>query len=91
MDKYKVNDIVFVDQYQGSYSDNRKTIYCFGIIERVNSDNTYKVKPLYDNNCEPDVTDVILYPCEDYELKPAQEEIALRIRKLQKMSEQLKK
>ena len=35
MSKYKVNDIVFVDQYQGSWDpDNRETIYCFGVIEK---------------------------------------------------------
>lgn len=91
MSKYKVNDIVFVDQYQGSRNpDNRETIYCFGVIERVNSNNTYQVKPLYNNNCEPHVIDITLYPCEHYELTPAQEEITLRIRKLQKLSEQLK-
>lgn len=90
MTKFKVNDMVFVDQYQGSWDpDNRETIYCFGIVERVNSDNTYQVKPLFNNNCEPDVIDIVLYPCEPYELIPAQDEIKSRIKKLQNLSKKL--
>lgn len=91
MTEFKVNDMVFVDQYQGAWDpDNRETIYCFGVIERVNSNNTYQVKPLFNNNCEPDVIDIILYPCEPYELTLAQDEIKSRIKKLQNLSKKLK-
>ena len=91
MTEFKVNDMVFVDQYQGAWDpDNRETIYCFGVIERVNSDNTYQVKPLFNNNCEPDVIDIILYTCEPYELTLAQDEIKSRIKKLQNLSKKLK-
>ena len=43
MSKFKVGDFVYVDQYQPEY---REVVNCFGIVERVNNDNTYKIKVL---------------------------------------------
>lgn len=88
---FKVGDMVFVDQWQGSWNpDDRTTIYCFGVIERVKSDNTYQVRPLYDNNLEPHVSDLVLYPCARYELTPAMEELELRMKKIKTIKEQFK-
>lgn len=88
MSEFKVGDIVFVDQWQGSHDpDNRTTINCFGVIERVGN-TSYDVKPLYDNNLEPHVADLILYPCARYELTPAIEELELRMKKIKTVKEQ---
>ena len=90
MTRFKVGDMVFVDQWQGSRDpDNRTTIYCFGVVERV-GDTSYIVKPLYDNNLEPNVSDSVLYPCAGYELTPAIEELELREKKIKSIKEQFK-
>lgn len=87
---FKVGDIVFVDQWQGSHDpDNRTTIYCFGVIERVGK-TQYIVKPLYDNNLEPHVSDIMLYPCAEYELTPALDELELRMKKIKTVKEKFK-
>ena len=90
MAKFKVGDFVYVDQWQGSWNpDNRTTINCFGVIKRVNSDNTYQVQPLYDNNYTTDIIDIVLCPCADYELTPAIEELESRINKADKLKNEL--
>ena len=88
INNFKVGDMVFVDQWQGSWDpDNRTTIYCFGVIERV-GDTSYIVKPLYDNNLEPHVSDIVLYPCARYELTPAIDELNSRMKKIKTIKEQ---
>ena len=90
MAEFKVGNFVYVDQWQGSWNpDDRTTINCFGVVERVNSDNTYQVQPLYDNNYTTDVIDIVLYPCANHELTPAIEELDNRINKAQKLKNEL--
>ena len=86
MSKFKVGDFVYVDQYQPEY---REVVNCFGVVERVNNDNTYKVKVLYNNDYTTNTVNTILFHCESYDLTPAIEELDDRISKAQKLKNEL--